>query len=281
MSHPTTLITGGNDGIGRNTALALARRGAHLLLACRNPERGEAAAANIRQQTGNERIQVIPCDLADFGSIRQAAAAVQGGVDHLDVLINNAGVFTTDLQKTTEGFELQFGVNHLGHFLLTHLLLDLLQSAPAPRIVNVSSAAHYGGDIDFGNLRGERGAAAYSGWPAYQQSKLANVLFTRELARRYPGIHSNCLHPGMVRTRFANKDARWYVNLGWTLLKPFMRSVGQGAQTSVYLATSPEVAGISGAYFDQHQNQRRPSSRARDEGLAKKLWEMSEEAVGM
>jgi len=280
MQDKTILITGGNDGIGRAAARELARRGAGLILACRSRERGQAAADEIRRQTGNERLRVVRCDLASFDSIREAAGEVAATQKHLDVLINNAGVFTSGLEKTEEGFEKQFGVNHLGHFLLTRLLLDRLQAAPAPRIVNVASLAHLRGDIDFDNLRGEKGADRYSAWGAYAQSKLANILFTRELARRYPGIDSNCLHPGTVSTQFGNKATNWYSSLLWTIIKPFMTSVDKGAATSVYLAAAPQVSGVSGAYFDEKQRQRNPSERARDDALAEKLWEVSEGFCG-
>jgi NAD(P)-dependent dehydrogenase (short-subunit alcohol dehydrogenase family) len=280
MQDKIVLITGGNAGIGRATARRLSEMGAEVVLACRSRARGEAAAQDIMRKTGNNKVSVIHCDLASFDSIRRAAGVFAAKYDRLDVLINNAGVFTTDLKRTREGFELQFGVNHLGHFLLTKLLLDHLKFSLQPRIVNVSSADHYRGDIDFNNLRGQKGAASYSGFKAYCQSKLANVLFTRELARRHPQIDCNCLHPGMVRTRFINKDSKWYISLGWTLLKPFMASKENGAETSVYLATSPAIEGVSGEYFDQKQRRRNPSEKARDDKLARKLWTVSEQFAG-
>ncbi len=280
MQDKTVLITGGNAGIGKATAAELARLGAEVILACRSRERGEAAAEEIKKQTGNERLRVIRCDLASFDSIRRAAGEFATAHDQLDVLINNAGVFTTELKRTEEGFELQFGVNHLGHFLLTKLLLDRLKSALRPRVVNVSSASHYGADIDFNNLRGQKGSSAYSGRKAYGQSKLANILFTREMARRHPQVDINALHPGTVRTRFGNKDTKWYVSLVWTLIKPFMISTDKGAETSVYLASSPEIEGLSGQYFDDKQRRRSPSQRAQDDELARKLWMLSEQFVG-
>lgn len=280
MQDKIVLITGGNDGIGKATAEELARLGATLILACRSRERGEAAAAEIKKETGNERVSVIRCDLAGFDSIRRAAGEFATAHDHLDVLINNAGVFTSELQRTEEGFELQFGVNHLGHFLLTKLLLDRLKSALRPRVVNVSSNSHYGGDIDFHNLRGEKGDPAYSGRRAYAQSKLTNILFTREMARRHPQIDTNALHPGTVKTRLGNKASNWYVSLVWSLIKPFMISRERGAETSVYLASSPEIEGVSGQYFDEKQRRRTPSEKAQDDELARKLWIASEQFVG-
>ena len=280
MQDKIILITGGNAGIGKQTALQLSEKGAEVILACRSRARGEAAAQDIMRKTGNNKASVIHCDLASFNSIRRAAGVFVTKYDRLDVLINNAGVFTTDLKRTEEGFELQFGVNHLGHFLLTKALLDHLKSSLRPRVINVASAAHYRGDIDFNNLRGQKGVASYSGMQAYRQSKLANVLFTREMARRHSQIDCNCLHPGTVRTRFANKDSKWYVSLGWTLLKPFMVSKKKGAETSVYLASSPAIEGVSGEYFDDKQRRRNPSEKARDDELARKLWDVSEQFVG-
>ena len=174
---------------------------------------------------------------------------------------------------------MQFGVNHLGHFLLTKLLLPQLLAAPAPRVLHVSSRGHFGGSIDWGNLRGERGQEAYQGLAAYAQSKLANVLFARELARRYPQISSNALHPGVVRTSIANKGGNFWISLGWTIGKLFMISEEKGAQTSIYLASSPEVADVSGQYFDENQAQRFPSRKAQDDSLAARLWELSEQFI--
>lgn len=280
MQDKTVLITGGNAGIGKSTAMQLSEMGAEVILACRSRARGEAAVQDIMRRTGNNKVSVIHCNLANFDSIRQAAGVYTTKYDRLDVLINNAGVFTTDLKRTEQGFELQFGVNHLGHFLLTKLLLPSLKSSLRPRVVNVSSNSHYRGDIDFNNLRGQKGAASYSGMQAYSQSKLANVLFTREMARRHPQIDCNALHPGTVRTRFANKDSKWYVSLGWTLLKPFMIPKKKGAETSVYLASSPAIEGVSGQYFDDKQRRRNPSEKAQNDDLARKLWNVSEQFVG-
>lgn len=277
MQHKIILITGGNDGIGKWTAIGLAKMGATVLIACRNPEKAEKALLEIRAQSGNPNVQALPLDLASFDSIRQCAAHFQAQYAKLDVLINNAGLYTSTLQRTREGYELQFGVNHLGHFLLTQLLLSQLQASDNPRVVNVSSVGHYQGKIDFDNLRGE--LPRYSGWAAYTRSKLANVLFTRELARRYPNMISNCLHPGGVRTNIATKDANLLVKTVWNLFKPRMVSQEEGAKTSIYLATSPEVANVTGKYFDEKQNIRNPSKLAQDDALAKKLWEYSAAAI--
>ena len=280
MQQPkTALITGGNDGIGKATATELARRGMRVIIACRNEEKARQAIRDIQQEGGERQAAFLPCDLASFGSIRETARLYQSQFGPLDVLINNAGIFTSQLEYTKEGFELQFGVNHLGHFLLTHLLMDSMKQAGAPRVVNVSSIAYLRGQIDFGNLRGEKGPGQYEGMKAYAQSKLANVLFTRELARRHPKINAYALHPGPVRTRIGNKHSNWFTSLGWHLLKIFMVSPKKGAKTSVYLATSPEVEGAGGQFFDDKQRQRTLSEAARDEGLGRRLWEASEEVA--
>lgn len=276
MKQPTALITGGNAGIGKATARRLLDRGWQVVLLGRHPEKLEAATASLQYASGQNSIDWVQGDLASQQSIRIAAEEFQHRYDRLDVLINNAGIFSNYLNWTQEGIEEQFGVNHIGHFLLTHLLLPQLRNAPIPRIVNVASVAHFKGSIDFTNLKGEKGPQVYNGLAAYAQSKLANVLFTREAARRFPDILSNCLHPGVVRTRIANKKTKWYYSLFWDLYKPLMRPTYCGAQTSTYLATSPEVKGVSGRYFDERQCCRKPSPLARDENLAERLWEVSE-----
>ncbi len=275
MQGKTVLITGGNDGIGKYTAIGLAKQGATVIIAARNMEKAGAAVTEIKQASHNDQISAIPLNLASFDSIRQGAAQFQAEHPLLDVLINNAGIFTSTLQYTEEGFELQFGVNHLGHFLLTQLLLPQLMAAPAPRVINVASTGHYSGTMDFENLRGERGAAVYNGLVAYAQSKLANVLFTRELARRYPAIVSHALHPGVVRTNIATKGGNWLIAMAWTMGKLFMISPERGARTSIYLASDPAVGAITGKYFDERQRIQTPSRLAQDDALAQKLWEVS------
>jgi NAD(P)-dependent dehydrogenase (short-subunit alcohol dehydrogenase family) len=279
MRDKIVLITGANAGIGRETALALAREGACLVLACRRRDKGEAAARDIARASGNAQVSAIVCDLSDFASIQAAAATFCQRFPRLDVLINNAGVYTSRLRKTAQGIEMQFGVNHLGHFLLTALLLDSLANAGQARVVIVSSLMYLRGFIDFENLRGEKGPDAYNSIRAYAQSKLANVLHSRELARRYPELRVNCLHPGSVRSAFINKHAAWYESLGWTLLKPFMISPRRGARTSVYLASAPQTGEVSGRFFDENQRQRNFSSAAADDELAHRRWKVSERLV--
>ncbi len=280
MDQRTILITGANDGIGRATASRLAERGFRLVLACRDGGAAMKTARALKESTGNEQVFGLECDLASFASIAGGAEEFLAEYPALDVLINNAGVYTDKLSHTIEGYEYQFGVNYLGHFLLTKLLLPALRCADDARVVNVSSALHSKGQIDFGNLRGERGPAGYSGTEFYAQSKLANVLFTMELARRYTGeFTANALHPGIVATNLANKDADWLTSCIWSLYKPFARPPKKGAQTSIYLAASPEVRDVTGRYFDECQCLRAPSPTSRDEALARRLWEWSEGAV--
>lgn len=272
-------ITGGNDGIGLATAQVLLERGMFVLISGRNVTKLKAAVATLKHRTKKNTIDWLLCDMANHDSIREAVKVFQDCYDQLDILINNAGVFSSDLALSKDGVEIQFATNYLGHFLLTDLLLPHLSLSPISRIINVASVVHYKGVIDYDNLRGEKGNEHYDGMKAYAQSKLANVLFTRELARRYPDITSNCLHPGTVRTRIGDKGANCFYAMLWILSKPFMRPTRCGARTSVYLALSPEVKGVKGRYFDQNQACRKPSSIACGEAAAKKLWEWSEAAV--
>ena len=281
MQEKTVLITGANDGIGRATAERLAAKGYHLVLACRDETKGQRTAGELVRATGNDRIDTLPLDLADLASVRNASELFLADYPRLDVLINNAGIYTDKLVHTRDGYELQFGVNHLGHFLLTLNLLPAMQcSNLCTRVINVTSAMHAKAGIDFGNLRGERGAAAYDGGKAYAQSKLANILFTKELDRRHGSeLTTNCLHPGVVGTSLANKHGKLLTKTIWSLYKPFARSPRRGADTSVYLASSPEVREVSGRYFNPSQCLIKPSPTACNEQLAGRLWDYSEDAV--
>ena len=277
MQH--ILITGGNAGIGKATAIALAKKGAKIIIACRNEAKAQQAVAAIKKAARNEEIYSLTCDLASFDSVKNCAQNYRQQFGQLDILINNAGLITDKLQFTKEGFELQIGVNHLGHFLLTNSLIDLLEQSTAPRIINVSSKAHYRAKVKFNTFRGELGAEKYSGMAAYGQSKLANILFTKELAKRYPKICSHSLHPGVVGTEIAGKNNNkklW--SILWSVFSPFMLNTSKGAKTSVYLATSPEVLAINGKYFDK-QKEVKPSEVAENAELAKELWDKSEELV--
>lgn len=273
MENKIILITGANSGIGKATATALAEMGATVVMVSRDPVKGEIARQEVIMESRSNHIDLMQCDLASLDSIRRFAAEFISRYSHLDVLINNAGIFTDKRMETADGFEYQIGVNHLGPFLLTNLLIDLLKKSSPSRIINVSSGAHYGGKIDFDDLHQSK---RYSGWKAYAQSKLANILFTYELAHRLSGtgVTVNCLHPGFVRSRFAFNRTSEKPNPLIRLLKPFTIKPSEGAETSVYLATSPEVDGITGKYFTKRKE--KASSRASyDLAVAEKLWNLS------
>jgi NAD(P)-dependent dehydrogenase (short-subunit alcohol dehydrogenase family) len=245
----------------------------------RDLEKGEIARQEVVRISRNNQVDVMQCDLASMESIRQFAAQFIATYSRLDVLINNAGIFTEKRMETAEGFEYQIGVNHLGHFLLTNLLLNLLKKSSPSRIINVSSGAHYGGKIDFDDLHLN---IKYSSWKSYSQSKLANILFTYELAHRLSdtGVTVNCLHPGLVNTRFAYDRELEKPNWMMKLMKPFTIQPSQGAETSVYLAASPEVEVITGKYFAKRKE--KASSRASyDLVVAEKLWNLSIVLTGL
>lgn len=277
MRGKTVLITGGNSGIGKATAIQLAQMGASVCITSRNEKKAQKAIVEIMKKSGSQNISYLIGDLSSFESIHNMADQFLSEHRRLDVLVNNAGIFLGDLKHTKEGYEMQFGVNHLGHFLLTKLVLPLLKKTHYPRVVNVSSIAYMHGEIDFDNLKGEK--EDYSAIKAYARSKLANVLFTREFAKRHPEVSANCLHPGVVRTPLANKGSKWYISLFWTMYKPFMFTPEKGAKTSVYLATSERLNGITGQFFDEKQCRRNLVSRGRDTTVSARLWEYSERAV--
>jgi NAD(P)-dependent dehydrogenase (short-subunit alcohol dehydrogenase family) len=282
LAGKTVLITGGNTGIGQETAIALARDGARVVITSRDAERGEAAVANIRAQAGSDAVSVLPLDLANFASVRACAASFSEQNDRLDVLINNAGLILSDRRVTVDGLETTFQVNHLGHFLLTNLLRDTLVVGAPARVVNVSSRAHEGArhGLDFDDLQSTH---RYRGFTAYGKSKLANILFTRELARRWSDtdIAANALHPGVVASRFGRDgDTGRMTRLVFPLLKPFALDAKQGAQTSVYVASAPELEGVTGGYWAKSAPAT-PKAPALDDAAARRLWEVSEQLVGL
>jgi len=276
MQGKTVLVTGGTNGIGLVTARELARMGAQVTILSRNAEKCAAVAASIRTATGNP-VEFIAADLSNLAGIMQAAATFKQRHTHLHVLVNNAGAMFARRQLTSDGYEITFALNHLSYFLLTILLLDILKASAPARIVNVSSDAHEGATVDFDDLQGEK---HFTGMRAYGQSKLANILFTYELARRLKGsgVTVNALHPGFIATGFARNNGIFY-NLGMKVIGFFIRKPDQGAQTSIYLASSPEVEGVSGKYFvDCKAVDSSPLSH--DRAMAEKLWQVSLELTG-
>ncbi|MEZ4699994.1 MAG: SDR family oxidoreductase [Rhodothermales bacterium] len=278
VERKTILITGASGGIGYETALGLARMGHHIVMIARNRERGEAAQRRIVQEAGADAAQLILADLASQADIRRAAAEVLDRYPRLDVLVNNAGLVQAKRVLTVDGFEMTFAVNHLAYFLLTNLLLDRLKASAPARIVNVSSNAHKRSRFAFDDLQGERSFAPYG---SYAQSKLANILFTRALARRLAGtgVTVNCLHPGVVRTNIAGSG--WHpLALAFRLFGLFYLSPSKGAETSIYLASSPDVADVTGEYFDRKKSVKAAPSAYVEED-AERLWRLSAEMVGM
>lgn len=272
MRGKTCLITGANAGIGRESTAGLAAQGARILMVCRDAGRGEAARNDILARVPGAELELIVADLSTIGAVRRLVREISTRADHLDVLLSNAGLFNARRIVTADGLELTFAVNHLAPFILVNGLLDLLRSSSSARIVVVASAAHYRGTIRFDDLQSNHG---YGGWKAYTQSKLANVLFTSELARRLRGeeITVNCLHPGVVATKLLLRG----IVPGW-LARPWTITPEQGAMTSIYLSSSEEVRGISGRYFENCK-EKEPSAEARDLAVAQRLWTVSDEIM--
>ncbi len=276
MSGKVVLITGGTSGIGKAAATALAGMGAEVVVTGRNREKGERAAEEIRRDSGG-KVDLALADLASPEEVRWLASEFQERYDRLDVLVNNAGMVNTGRKTTADGLELTFAVNHLGPFLLTNLLLDVLEESAPSRVVTVSSEARRGAKIDFDDLQSERN---YRGFPVYGMTKLANIFFTYELADRLrgTGVTATCLHPGAVNTEFGNNNSGGFAVV-FRMFKPLMRTPEKGADTLVYLASSPEVEGVSGRYFADRKDI--SSKQPRDEGVQKRLWETSEDLTGL
>jgi NAD(P)-dependent dehydrogenase (short-subunit alcohol dehydrogenase family) len=272
MRGRTCLITGATSGIGRVTARVLSRGGANLLIVGRDPRRGEATLAELKAAGGAGPAEMLHGDLASQSSIRNLAHEVRQRTDRLHVLINNAGVICLTRRLTADAIESTLAVNHLAPFLLTSLLEDLLVAAAPARVITVASGAHRVGRIDFDDLQGER---RFSGFGAYAQSKLANVLFTYELARRLDGrgVTANCLHPGAVDTRLW-RESHGLLRLALRAARPFFLTAEQGAAGLVHLASSAALEGVSGRYFARLREVR-SSLASYDSAAAKRLWEMS------
>jgi len=276
MVGKVVVVTGANTGIGKETARGLAAQGAKVVLAVRDLDKGDEARSDIVDTTGNADVEVLPLDLASHASIQAFGDALRERHDRLDVLVNNAGVWTRSRQTTVDGFERIFGVNHLGTFLLTRELLPLLEASAPSRIVVVSSGLHYRGRIDWDDLMFER--RSFSGVEAYNQSKLANVLFTKALARRLAGknVTVNALHPGVVATELTRELPSFMRKIAGV----FLMTPAQGAATSLHVAMSDECASVTGGYFEKSR-ERRASVHALDEDAQERLWDLSQELLSL
>jgi NAD(P)-dependent dehydrogenase (short-subunit alcohol dehydrogenase family) len=274
------VITGGTDGIGKAAAYGIAVQGARLLVHGRDPDKGARAVALLKARSGNSAIEFLQADFSSLADVRRLAAAVLERAPRIDVLVNNAGGMFRKRALSDDGYEMTFAVNHLAPFLLTRLLLDALRSAAPARIVTTASNAHRGAKISFDDLQA---AHRYSGMRAYGSSKLANILFTRALAKRLEGteVTATCLHPGFVRTSFGRDfDASPWLKLAFGWISRLARSPEKGAETVIYLATSPQVQGASGGYYFDCKPIS-PTAAAEDDDAAERLWRVSERMTGL
>jgi NAD(P)-dependent dehydrogenase (short-subunit alcohol dehydrogenase family) len=278
MEGEVVLITGGTSGIGKAAATALAGMGAEVVVNGRNRERGEVAVEEIQRESGSDNVFLLLADLSVQSEVRRLAGEFRTRYDRLDVLVNNAGLVLKRRTETPDSIEVTLAINHLAPFLLTNLLLDLLRKSAPSRIITVSSGAERMGKIDFDDLQSEK---RYRGFQVYAMTKLANIIFTFDLAERLEGtgVTANCVHPGSVNTNFGANN-RGGMALLFRAFKPFMRSPEQGAETLVYLAASPEAEKMSGKYLSDHEVQA-ASREAYDESVRKRLWEVSEELTGL
>jgi retinol dehydrogenase-14 len=279
MAGKVVLITGGTGGIGKATAIGLATMGARVGITGRDLVRSEQAAAEIRAASRNPAVEAFAADLSSQAEVRRLAAAVLGAYPRLDVLVNNVGGFWAHRHPTADGLEHTFALNHLAPFLLTNLLLDRLKASAPARVVTVSSGEQARGRIDFEDLQGARD---YSAQRAYSQSKLANVIFTNELARRLQGsgVTATSLHPGVVRTNFGAEDQAGFFAVMGGMVRPFLKTPARGAQTSIYLASSPDVEGVSGQFF-ANRKPKTANKLAYDTDMAARLWQVSADLVGL
>ena len=278
MAGRTVLVTGGSGGIGRATAMGLAAMGAHLAITGRDRGRTQDAAREIRAACRGQ-VDIFVADLSCQSQVRRLAREALQTLSRIDVLVNNAGGYWNTRHVTDDGLERTFAINHLAPFLLTSLLLDRLKNSAPARVVTVSSNVQAIGRIDFEDLQGER---SYSGARAYNQSKLANVLFTYELARklRATSVTANALHPGVVRTSFGAEDPSGVQRLFTPLMRPFMKAPGRGAATSIHLASAPDLEQVTGRYFASSKP-RRSSRRSYDQAAAARLWQVSADLAGV
>lgn len=276
LSGQVIIVTGANSGIGKVTARELAKMGATVVMVARSQERGSAALAEIRAASGSDDVHLMLCDLSSQASIRDFAAQFRAQFDRLDVLVNNAGAIFYERRESVDGLEMTFALNHMGYFLLTDLLLDMLKASAPARVVNVSSGAHNVGTVRFDDLQRKK---RYSAFQAYGESKMMNILFTFELARRLEGsgVTANVMHPGFVATKFGHGGG-FVGKVIMPILHLFALSEEQGAETVIYLAAAPEAAEVSGKYFVKKKPVQ-PHSFAFDRKAQKRLWKVSETAV--
>ena len=279
IRHKICMVTGANVGIGKETARALASAGARVIMVCRSRARGEAARAEIIEQSGNDEVELMLADLSVQADVRKLAAAFQRQHEALHVLVNNAGAYFPQRTESADGLEMTWALNHLGYFLLTNLLLDVIKRSAPARIINVSSAGHTHGTIDFDDLQMRRN---YGGFQAYARSKLANLLFTYELARRLAGtaVTVNALHPGAVNTNIWNNVDGLLGRLLRAVGKFYFLPVEAGAATAIYLATSPDVTGVTGQYFAKQKAVRSSPGSYRTD-VAARLWDVSTAMTGL
>jgi NAD(P)-dependent dehydrogenase (short-subunit alcohol dehydrogenase family) len=276
MKGKTVVVTGANQGIGKVSALELAKLGADVTLVCRNADKGRAAVEEIRAAAPSSKIELVVADFTSLADVWRAASEITAAHPRVDVLLNNAGLIVPKRRETVDGLEETFAVNHLAPFLLTTRLLDALRSSPSARVVTVSSTAHRGATMNWDDLQYSRG---YKSFKVYGQSKLANILFTYELARRLEGtsVTANTLHPGVIASGFGQSYPGWLSTV-IGLAKPFMLSNADGAKTSIFLASSPEVEDVSGKYFDKCRAVK-SNEASYDVESQKRLWAISEELV--
>jgi NAD(P)-dependent dehydrogenase (short-subunit alcohol dehydrogenase family) len=275
MQGRTCLVTGANAGLGKATALGLARMGATVVMVCHNRSRGEAAMQEIKTESGNESVDLMLADLSSQQSIRQLAQDFKDKYQHLHILVNNAGGIFNKRSLTVDGLEYTFAFNHLAYFLLTNLLLDVLKASAPARIVNVSTRLGSGAKIEFDDLQSEK---KYSGMRAYSSSKLCNMMFTYELAKRLEGtgVTANVLFPGVFRSNFGRNTSALPMRVLGVVVRPFMARSEKAAERTLYLAAAPEVEGVSGKYFADKKEIQSPE-QSYDEAVARRLWEVSAE----
>jgi NAD(P)-dependent dehydrogenase (short-subunit alcohol dehydrogenase family) len=278
MKNKLCVVTGANSGIGYEISKGLLKKGAYLVMVCRNEDKAEQAKTQLMKEIGERGIDIVLCDFSIQAEIRKAAEEIQNQYKCIDVLINNHGFIASERNETVDGLEETFAVNHIGYFLFTNLLLDQVLESEKGRIINVASEAHRYGEFDPDNLQLKKG---FKVMKAYGNSKLFNILFTKELADRIKDteVTANCVHPGVVASNFG-KDSNFLIRLAYGIGSLFMISNEKGAETPLYLATSDDVEGVNGAYF-KNKRAVAPRKQARDLEAARQLWDMSEELAGL